>query len=189
MGTTLSPPIFINSSVLRRPVYDYLSYPKAALFFLFLKDILGDDVFKKSIQEFISRWNGKHPLPYDLFNTISNISGQDINWFIKPWIFEFGYVDLGIKEIVEKNQKYFITIERIGNYPVPFNLKIIFQDGQAETLHQSAAVWKNGETNFVIEKSIYKKIIKVELLDEHGIDINPANNLFTVNGWRLNNSK
>ncbi len=189
MGTTLDLPLFTNSSVLRRPVYDYLSYPKSALFFLFLRDVLGDDVFNKSIQEFISRWNGKHPLPYDLFNTISNVSGQDINWFIKPWVFEFGYVDLGVKDIAQLGEKYNIIIERLGNYPAPINLKINFQDGRTENIHQSAAVWKNGETNFVIETSIYKKIIKVQLLDEYGIDINPSNNSFTLNRWRLNNSK
>lgn len=189
MGTNVDLPIFTNSSSLRRPVYEYLSYPKSALFFLFLNDILGDEVFKQAIQEFIVRWNGKHPLPYDLFNTISNVSRQDINWFIKPWIFEFGYVDLKINEIVEKNEKYVINIERLGNYPSPIDLKIIYQDGQTEIIHHSAAVWKNTATNFVIEKSLYKRILKVELLDEHGIDINFTNNSFTVNGWRLNNSK
>lgn len=186
MGTILDMPLFSSSSTLRRPVYDYLSYPKAALFFLFLRDVLGDDVFKKSIQEFISRWSGKHPLPYDLFNTISNVSDQDINWFIKPWIFEFGYVDLGIKEIIENGEKYNIIIERFGNYPSPINLKIDYQDGMTEVVHHSAVVWKNRESTFIIEKSYYKKIVKVELLDEHGIDINPSNNAFTINKWKSN---
>lgn len=185
MGTTLDPPLFTNSSVLRGPVYDYLSYPKSALFFLYLRDILGDEVFKKSIQGFITRWNGKHPLPYDLFNTISDISGQNINWFIKPWIFEFGYIDMGVS-IVEKDEKYVITIERIGNYPAPINLKVSYQDGTDETIHQTAAVWKNREANFTVEKSIYKRIKKVELLDDYGVDVNPKNNSFTVNAWKLN---
>ena len=188
MGTSLDLPIFTSSSSLRRPAYDYLSYPKSALFFLFLRDIIGDDVFKKSIQEFISQWNGKHPLPYDLFNTISNVSGQDINWFIKPWIFEYGYVDLGV-DIVEKNEKYTITIERFGNYPAPINLKITFQDGLTETIHQSAAAWKNNENKYLIEKTIYRKIKKVELTDEYGLDVNPSNNSFSVNSWRGNHSK
>jgi aminopeptidase N len=189
MGTNLDLPIFTNSNSLRRPVYDYVSYPKPALFFLFLKDVLGEEVFVKSIQEFIARWNGKHPMPYDLFNTISNVSGQDINWLIKPWIFEYGYVDLGIKEIVEKNEKYLIVIERKGNYPAPINLKITFEDGLTETIHETAAVWKNGVDKFTIEKTIFRKIKKVELLDEYKIDVDSSNNTYSVNGWRLNNSK
>jgi len=186
MGTNLDLPVFINSSSLRRPVYDFMAYPKPALFFIFLRDVLGEEMFKKSFQEFVARWNGKHPMPYDLFSTISNVSGQNLDWLIKPWIFEYGYVDLAVKDIVEKNDKYSIIIERKGNYPSPVNLKISYQDNSVETIHNTAEIWKNGEVFFTIEKPIYRKIKKVELLDEYGIDINPSNNSFTVNGWKLN---
>jgi len=188
IGTNLDLPIYTNSSSLRRPVYDYISYPKPAIFLLFLKDIIGEEVFKKSTQEFIMRWNGKHPTPYDFFNTFSNVSGQDINWFVKPWIFEFGYVDLGIKEII-KSDKYSIIVERKGSYPAPINLKITYDDGNVELLHQTPAVWKNGEQTFSFEKPVFKKIKKVELIDEYKIDVNPSNNFYTVNGWKLNQSK
>ena len=188
IGTNLDLPIYTNSSSLRRPVYDYISYPKPAIFLLFLNDILGDEVFKKSTQEFILRWNGKHPTPYDFFNTFSNVSGQDIYWFVKPWIFEFGYVDLGIKEVI-KSDKYTIIVERKGSYPAPINLKITYDDGNTELLHQTPAVWKNGEQTFSFEKPVFKKIKKVELIDEYKIDVNPSNNSYTVNGWKLNQSK
>ncbi len=186
IGTNLDLPVFANSSSLKRPVYDYLSYPKSALFFIYLKDVLGEEMFRKSFQEFINRWNGKHPLPYDLFNTISTVSGQDISWLVKPWIFEYGYVDLAVKEITEKNDKYSIIIERKGSYPAPVNLKVSYEDGMTETIHHSAAIWKNGGVTYNIEKSVYRKIKKVELLDEFEIDVNPSNDSFTVNGWRLN---
>jgi len=185
MGTYLDLPVFTLSNIVKRPVYDYLSYPKSALFFIFLKDALGADLFNRSFQEFISRWNGKHPTPYDLFNTISNVSGQDISWLIKPWIFEFGYVDLGVKDISTSNGKYLITIERKGNYPAPINLKITFDDDFVENIHHSAAVWKNGEETYTIERPTYKKIKKVELIDEFGIDVNSSNNSYTLNMWRL----
>jgi aminopeptidase N len=186
MGTNLDLPVFTNSSTLRRPVYDMMTYPKSALFFIFLKDVLGEEVFNKSFQVFIARWNGKHPLPFDLFNTFTNVSGKNIDWLIKPWIFEYGYVDLAIKDIVEQNEKYYINIERKGSYPAPINLKINYRDKSIEAIHCTAEVWKNGEVIYTIEKSIYKKILKVELIDEYGIDVNPSNNIFTVNGWKLN---
>ncbi|HCT31001.1 MAG TPA: hypothetical protein DIW31_09770 [Bacteroidales bacterium] len=184
MGTVLDLPLFTNSNTLRNPVYEYLSYPKSAIFFLYLKDLVGDELFKKSLHEFVARWNGKHPLPMDLLNTISSVSAKDINWFIKPWVYEFGYVDLGIKDIAEKNDKYIINIERIGHFPASINLKISYQDGTTEELHQSPEVWKNEATNYFIEKTFYRKIKKVELLDEHGVDINPSNNTYIVNAWR-----
>jgi hypothetical protein len=186
MGTNLDLPVFTNSNSLRRPVYDMMTYPKSALFFIFLKDVLGEEVFNKSFREFIARWNGKHPLPFDLFNTFTNVSGKSIDWLIKPWIFEYGYVDLAIKDIVEQNDKYYINIERKGSYPAPVNLKINYRDKSTEVIHCTAEIWKNGEVIYTIEKSLYKKILKVELIDEYGADVNPANNIFTVNGWKLN---
>ncbi|NVO10689.1 MAG: M1 family metallopeptidase [Bacteroidales bacterium] len=186
MGTYLDLPVFTLSNSIRRPAYDFMSYPKPALFFIFLKDVIGTDLFNKSFQEFIVRWNGKHPTPYDLFNTISTISGQNISWLIKPWIFEYGYVDLGVKDISESTGKYLITIERKGNYPAPINLKITYDDDFVDKTHHSAAVWKNGEETYSIEKLTYKKIKKVELIDDYGIDINPMNNSYTLNGWKMN---
>ena len=186
MGSSIDLPVFTNSSSMRRPVYDMMTYPKSALFFIYLRDVLGDDVFKKSFQEFIARWNGKHPLPYDLFNTITNVSGKNIDWLIKPWIFEYGYVDIGIKDIVEQNEKYLINVERKGNYPAPVNLKISYKDGSSEMIHYSAEIWKNGEVLFTIERSLYKRILKVDVIDEYGVDVNDYNNTFTVNGWKLN---
>lgn len=187
MGTMLDLPLFSNSNSIRNPVYEYLSYPKAALFFLNLKDLVGDDLFKKSLHEFMNQWTGKHPLPMDLLNTFSTVSGKDISWFIKPWVYEFGYVDLGIKEVTEKNDKYLINIDRLGHFPSLINLKISYQDGTIEIVHQTPEVWKNGTSNVIIEKNLYRKIKKLELLDEHGLDVNPSNNTYTVNAWRLNN--
>lgn len=182
IGTDLDIPVFTNSNYLRRPVYDYISYPKSALFFLTLRDVLGPEVFNKAFREFIARWNGKHPMPYDLFNTISNVSGQNLDWLIKPWIFEYGYSDLSVKNIDLADDKYSIIIEKKGNYPVPINLKIFFDDSFSEVIHHSAEVWKNNNQFFTIQKPSFKKIVKVELLDEYGIDVNHTNNVFINNG-------
>src|SRR6185436_11372148 len=36
-------------------------YGKAALGYIAMKDYLGDELFKKCLQEYMNRWNGKHP--------------------------------------------------------------------------------------------------------------------------------
>ena len=45
-------------------------YPQASIAYLILKDFLGDELFGKCLREYISRWNGKHPIPYDFFFTL-----------------------------------------------------------------------------------------------------------------------
>ncbi|MGI8494526.1 MAG: M1 family metallopeptidase, partial [Pyrinomonadaceae bacterium] len=41
-------------------------YGKSALAYHALKDLLGDEQFKKGLHEFMSRWHGKHPIPWDM---------------------------------------------------------------------------------------------------------------------------
>jgi len=51
-------------------------YGKAALGYLAMKDMLGDELFKKCLHAYMERWNGKHPIPWDFFYTFNNISGK-----------------------------------------------------------------------------------------------------------------
>ena len=64
-------PIISNSKFLKRPVYHYNAYAKPAAFFLILHDLLGHDLFKQATHEYMSRWNSKHPTPYDFFFTFN----------------------------------------------------------------------------------------------------------------------
>jgi hypothetical protein len=45
-------------------------YGKASLGYLAVKDLLGDDLFKKALHEYMDRWHGKHPIPW-IFSTLS----------------------------------------------------------------------------------------------------------------------
>lgn len=61
------------------------SYPKPGLGYLYVKDYLGDELFTKALHTYIQNWNGKHPMPYDFFNSINEGSGKNLNWFWKAW--------------------------------------------------------------------------------------------------------
>ena len=54
------------------------------------QDYLGPQRYNQCIQTFIERWKGKHPLPHDFFYTFNDVSGENLNWLIKPWIFDYG---------------------------------------------------------------------------------------------------
>ncbi len=177
-GYTIDAPVFTSSEYLKRPAYTYNSYPKAAGFFLTLKDLYGYETFKEIIHEFMNRWNSKHPTPYDLFYTLNDVGKQNINWLIKPWIFEFGYVDLVLKDIKQNNDEYKIIIENKGRFPAPVHLKIHFPDGESEIIKEKASVWKKADKEFIIKKRTHKKIKSVELLDPTLLDADMTNNLF-----------
>jgi hypothetical protein len=177
-GDFLDTPIFTNSEFLKRPVYSYNSYPKPAAFFLVMQDYFGEEKFKKIIHEFMRRWNGKHPTPYDFFFTLYNVSGENLDWLINPWFYEFGYVDLAVKEIKHNNETFKILIEKKGNIPAPIELKIIFADENERVIKENAGIWKTNKSLFTIDGKSSGKIKSVELIDKSLIDADLSNNIF-----------
>lgn len=156
--------------------YAVLSYTKSAIAYEILKDMLGADLFKKCLQEYIKRWNGKHPIPYDFFNTFNEVAGQNLDWFWQSWFFENGFADLEIKEIDEKNNPTQIIIEKKGNLPTPIYLKVIYEDNSSEEIIKQASIWKNGEKYCKLDLKFAKKIKSAELFNKMVPDVVTANN-------------
>jgi hypothetical protein len=176
IGHDLDIPIFARSDILKSPVYYNNAYSKSATFFLILRDFLGADIFKQTLLEFIKFWNGKHPSPYDLFYFFREVSGQDIEWLIKPWFFEYGYVDLAMKRVSRYDDGYRFVIERKGRYPSPIHVKISYEDGSSEIIHKKASVWKEGKRIYTINKTVSRVIKSVELAGKRYLDADLTNN-------------
>lgn len=140
-------PIITPGDSLTGAAVGHNQYGKAAVAYLALKDLLGDELFKKSLHEFMARWNGKHPLPWDMFNSFNNASGKDLNWFFQSWFFSNGYVDLALGNVTNTDKGYSVTINNLGGFAVPVDLVVIFEDGTAGKLHQTPEIWsKNRKT-------------------------------------------
>lgn len=173
-------PIFAVSKYLKNPVYYNNSYPKATSFFLVLRDYLGQERFNSFIKNFIAIWKGKHPTALDFLFLFNNSTTEDLSWFINPWIFEFGYVDLSLGNLKTTGIGYEIVIENKGNYPVPIYLEITYSDGTVENVQQPLDIWKNNESLYIIPLETDKKIEKLVLQDISLIDANPENNVLNL---------
>jgi hypothetical protein len=180
IGNDLDIPIFAISKYLKSPPYRYNAYIKAAYFYDMLREFLGHERFAKALHEYMARWNGKHPIPYDFFNSMSNASGQDLSWLIKPWFFEYGYFDLAVKDVSVSGDKYKIEIEKKGYYPGGFKLTVTYADGTNEIVSESVAVWKNGANSFTVELLASRKIVKAELWDAIWLDADNSNDIYIV---------
>jgi len=135
------------------------SYPKPGLGYLYVKDMLGDELFTKALHYYISQWHGKHPMPYDFFNCINTGSGINLNWFWKSWFFDNGQPNLAISKVSHQLQKYSVTISCIGTKPVPVNLTVYYNDGSMQLVHQSIACWAKGNKTTSVT-FLAKKLVK-----------------------------
>jgi hypothetical protein len=157
------------------------SYPKPGLAYLFVKDYLGDELFTKALHTYIKNWNGKHPMPYDFFNSMNEGSGKNLNWFWKAWFFEDGVTDMAIKVVAKTSSGYTITIENKSVKPLPIDLSLTYEDGSVEKSHSTIGVWEKGEKQVKIDIKTSKKLSKVVMGNPHTPDKVKSDNSFSLN--------
>lgn len=179
-GTDSDVPPMVKARYLSSPAYRNASYNRPQMAYASLLDLLGYDVFHRCMVEYMNRWKGKHPQPYDFFFTWNEVSKQDLSWFWKPWFFEWGYPDLAITGVVrdEPGNADAVLIRRSGQFPTPIHLAITYSDGSRQTLHETAAIWRDGKMQYKILASKEKTIQSLELGHRLIPDANPADNIW-----------
>jgi hypothetical protein len=172
-------PVITPSSELKAG-YGNNSYGKASLSYLALKDMLGDELFKKCLHTYMDRWHSKHPIPWDYFNTMSNASGQDLTWFFQNWFFSNNYIDLALTKADKTAQGTTVILKNIGGFAVPVDLKVDYADGSTETLHRSPELWRANQQQASITVPAGKAVRAVSL--DHGLymDADTKNDRLTV---------
>jgi len=154
-------------------------YGKAALGYLALKELLGDTDFRKGLHGFMNDWNGKHPIPWDMFYSFNTHTGKNLNWFWNAWFFSNGYIDQAITIVKAEKGSTLVTIKNVGGYPAPFDMVVTFTDGSTETIRQGPDIWRLN-LNEATSRINQPKAVKSIVLDG-GIfmDANPADNKWT----------
>lgn len=154
------------------------SYERSAMAYHFMKDAVGENVFKKALNHYMRIWAGKHPIPIDFFSCIQFIISENLNWFIEPWFYNHAYPDLAIKDVID-NKK--IVVENVGGLPLPIHLKIVFDDNTTEIIEKNSTAWKNNAVTFVISPVTSKPIKEVFLGSDVIPDSNKENNHLLIN--------
>lgn len=139
-------PIITPADVVKGAAYGNNAYGKASLGYLALKDMLGDQVFGRALHAFVDRWHGKHPIPWDFFNTVNDVTGESLNWFWTSWYFDNSYIDLAIDGVATRSGRPVVTVRNVGGMPAPFDLTVTWTDGTTTTLHQTPRVWQQDPT-------------------------------------------
>ncbi|GAB3919799.1 M1 family metallopeptidase [Mucilaginibacter myungsuensis] len=155
------------------------AYPKPAMAYLYLKDMLGDELFTKALHHYISNWHGKHPGPYDFFNSINAGAGRDLNWFWQRWFFDRGVADLAIDKVTADKANYSVTIRSVGNKPVPVDLLVEYTDGTNKTIHHDMSAWERSNT-FLLNFKAEKPVKQLILGSMYVTDANRADNVHVI---------
>lgn len=180
MGHDLDLPLFANSEYLKPPVYFTNSYPKAATFLSILMNYLGENKFKDCLKVFTGRWQGKHPTPYDFIFTFEETAGESLSWLVKPWFFEYGYVDFSIGKVGMEAGKTTFRINKNGHYPAPVELLVVYENNTTENISLNVEIWKSGQAFHDVTLSGKKPVKTVELINCTGLDADPSNDKMVI---------
>ncbi|HEY8930230.1 MAG TPA: M1 family metallopeptidase [Mucilaginibacter sp.] len=171
-------PIITPTSELREG-FGNNAYGKPSLSYLALKDMLGDELFKKALHTYMDNWNGKHPIPWDYFNSMNSGSGRNLNWFFNNWFFTNYYIDLNLQKVTKAAGGYNLAIQNIGGFAVPFDVKVTYADGSNATFHQTPAVWERNQKEITVNIKANKAITSVVLDGGIFMDADVSNNKWT----------
>ncbi|RQO33113.1 peptidase M1 [Chryseobacterium sp. KBW03] len=174
-------PVMVGPDNMRERNIGALAYYKPATGLAVLREtVLGPEKFDKAFRTYIDRWAFKHPTPWDFFHTMENVSGEELSWFWRGWFFNKWKIDQAVKNVKYINGDFKngvqITIENIGQLPMPTTVQIKFKDGTVQTMKIPVEVWKrNTEWTFKVDS---KKEIDEVKLDPNSVvpDINIENN-------------
>ncbi len=157
-------------------VYFDLPYDKGAQVLKALRGLLGEASFRRAYRAFIDRWWGKHPQPYDFFNTVADVTDRDLSWFWHAWFHTTWTLDQAIASVRPAGDSTAITVANRGRAPMPARVAIARSDGGIDRRTIPVEVWLEGAARHTITVPRAPRIVRVELdPEEHFPDLNRSN--------------
>jgi hypothetical protein len=107
------------------------AYSKPATGLNILREtIMGRQLFDYAFKEYARRWAFKHPTPADLFRTMEDASGEDLDFFWRGWFYSTDATDISIDSVKYAKADPDVTIpeERVTNRKLPQPQVNAFED-------------------------------------------------------------
>ncbi|WP_127136021.1 M1 family metallopeptidase [Flagellimonas oceanensis] len=115
--------------------YSVAAYSKGSIFLSQLGYIIGQDKLMETIHKYFEDFKFKHPVPNDIKRTAEKVSGMELNWYLTDWAQTTNTIDYGIKSVEADGENTKVTMERIGEMPMPLDILVVGKDGTQKTYY------------------------------------------------------
>ena len=112
--------------------YSINSYSKGEVFLEQLGYVVGDKVRDKILLEYYNQWKFKHPNASDFVKLAQDVSGIQLGWYKEYFVYTTKTIDYAIDSLWEQDGVSKIRLRRIGDMPMPIDLKLTFRDSTSE---------------------------------------------------------
>lgn len=169
-----SRPIVTNLYKIPDEVFDRHAYEKGSVVLHMLRELLGDEAFRKGLRLFLERHKYRAVDIDDLRKAMEEASGQDLEWFWRQFFYSAGhpalkvswsYSDGGLKIQIRQSQGE----DSYPQYTFPLEIKVVYEDGRKEVRKimlsekEAALYMPSGKPRYVCIDPHFKVMKALEL--------------------------
>ncbi len=107
--------------------YSVGSYNLGTVFLQQLKYVMGEENFTRECVRYYNTWKFKHPEPIDFIRVMEKVSGLQLKWYLNYWVNTTKKIDYGIRTVLESQGSTFVTLDRVGDFPMPIDLVVTYK--------------------------------------------------------------
>ncbi|WP_047417632.1 M1 family metallopeptidase [Cellulophaga sp. Hel_I_12] len=173
--------------------YSIAAYSKGSIFLSQLGYVIGQDKLMETIKKYFEDFKFKHPTPNDIKRSAEKVSGMELEWYLNDWTRTTNTIDYGIKTVSADGETTKITLERIGQMPMPIDVLVVYEDGTQETFYAPLRMMRGEKDNPYpnLERTVlqdwpwtnptYEMVLQKPLAAIKGIMIDPSQLMADVN--------
>lgn len=110
-------------------VYGSNAYSKGAVFLMQLGYVIGEDALMTTMKQYFEEWKFKHPTPLDFKRIAEKVSGLELDWYFEQFVETTNTIDYQVSSVETSGGKTEITLERLGDMPMPLDVLVYKKDG------------------------------------------------------------
>ncbi|MGD8496832.1 MAG: M1 family metallopeptidase [Gemmatimonadales bacterium] len=179
-----APPIDTPADAITERYRHPVSYYKPALGLVILRQvILGPERFDRAFRTYVARWAYRHPRPVDFFQTMNDVTGEDLDWFWTGWFEENRKIDQAVSDVAyvdgDPANGALVTVQNLGDLAMPTRVRGEQEGGGAVEAVIPVQAWARGD-RFVVRLDSTKPLASVTVdPDEQLPDVHPENDRWT----------
>jgi hypothetical protein len=126
------------------------SYDKAGRVLYVLHGLYGAEALHEALRTYADRWTYKHPYPYDFFNTVESVLGDDLDWLWRSMLFETWILDQSVTAVTSIDDGVRVTVRDEGHSMMPIPIRATYADGSTHSHRVPVDVWLEGHRSTTV---------------------------------------
>ena len=173
--------------------YGTAAYSKGCVFLAQLRYVIGEKAVAEGMLRYFNTWKFKHPNVNDFIRIMEKTSGLELDWYKEYFVNTTYTIDYGIKSLKEENGKALLTLERVGQMPMPVEVLVTYNNGKKVLYYIPLTILRGEKSEFNSDYEVktspdwpwtypnYQLMLDGKISDIKSIEIDPSQLMADIN--------